>query len=77
MATITANINDEVEETFRKRVEQVYGTKKGTLGKALSEAMLEWAKKKEYFEACMKLLDNGINMGKLKYKTRAELHDRH
>ena len=77
MGTITANINDEVETLFRKRVSQIYGTGKGTLGKALSEAMLEWARKKQYFETCMNLLEHGTPMGKIKYKTREELYDRH
>ena len=76
MGTITVNINDEVEELFRKRVSQAYGTGKGTLGKALTEAMLEWTRKKQYFDTCMNLLNQGKNMGKLNYKKREELHDR-
>ena len=76
MGTITANINDNVEEIFRKRVYQIYGKGKGTLGKALAEAMLEWSRKKEYFDICMKYLNEGTNMGKLKYKKREELYDR-
>ncbi len=76
MGTITANINDDIEEIFRKRVYQIYGKRKGNLGKALNEAMIEWVRKKEYFDRCMELLEKGIDMGKLKYKNREELHDR-
>jgi hypothetical protein len=76
MGTITANIEDTTEELFRKRVYNLYGKRKGNIGKALNEAMLEWIRKKEYFERCMYLLEEGINLGKLKYKNRDELHDR-
>ncbi len=76
MATITINVKEEVAQTFRKRAIEIYGNKKGVLGKAISEAMTEWSRKKEYFEECMKLLDEGIDTGKLKYKKRDELYDR-
>ncbi len=76
MGTITVNINDDVENNFRKKVYRLYGKRKGVLGEALTEAMLEWGRKKEYFDTCMKLLEEGIDLGKLKYKTREELHDR-
>ena len=76
MATITINIQESLEKSFRNRVYQVYGKKKGTLGKALSEAMQEWVRKKDNFDKCMALLDKGVNMGKLKYSTRDEIYDR-
>lgn len=76
MGTITVNINDEVETSFRKKVYRLYGKRKGVLGKALTEAMSEWEMKKEHFNTCMKLLEGGVDLGKLKYKTRDELHDR-
>jgi len=76
MATITINISEKVEQEFRKKAYQTYGRKKGVLGKAITEAILEWSKKKEYLEECMNLLDKGIDMGKIKYTKREELHDR-
>ncbi|HIH42694.1 TPA: hypothetical protein HA246_03550 [Candidatus Woesearchaeota archaeon] len=76
MATITTNVKEDVAQTFRKRAIEIYGKRKGVLGKAMSEAMMEWCRKKEYFETCMKLLDEGIDTGKLKYKKRDELYDR-
>ena len=77
MGTITINVKDNVEETFRKRVYQLYGKKKGNLGRALTEAILDWSKKRLYLDRCMDLLETGIDMGKLKYKKRTELHGRY
>ncbi len=77
MGTITINVKDDVEQMFRGRVYQLYGKKKGTLGKALTEAIFEWSNKKLYLDRCMELLENGIDMGKLKYKEREELHGRY
>lgn len=76
MATITINIQESLEKSFRNRVHQIYGKKKGMLGKAFSEAMQEWVRKKDNFDKCMTLLDKGVNMGKLKYSTRDEIYDR-
>ncbi len=77
MGTITINIKDDAEKIFRKMAYQLYGKKKGTLGKALTEAILDWSKKKVYLDRCLDLLDKGIDMGSLKYKSRDELHGRH
>lgn len=76
MATITVNVENETADVFRKRAYELYGKKKGVLGRAVNEAMTEWSRKKEFFDKCMQLLEKGIDMGKLKYKTRAELHER-
>ena len=76
MGTITINLTDDVEKVFRKKVAQIYGQSKGTLGRAIAEAIIEWTKKKEYLDRCMSLLEEGIDMGKLKYSSREELHER-
>ena len=76
VGTITINVSDNVEQSFRKKAYQLYGKKKGTLGKAVTEAIQEWSKKQEHFDRCMELLKSGIDMGKLKYKNRQELHGR-
>ncbi|MBI5072935.1 hypothetical protein HZA99_03890 [Candidatus Woesearchaeota archaeon] len=76
MTTITINVQDTVAQHFRKRVHQLYGKKKGNLGKAIAEAMQEWVRKKEHLDTCMLLLEKGVNMGKLKYSTRDEIYDR-
>jgi len=77
MATITVNVSDETADLFRNSVFGAYGKSKGVLGKALTEAMHDWAAKNEYLETCLKLLQTGKDMGKLLYKKRAELHERH
>ena len=76
MATITINIHNTIEQHFRKRVYQIYGKKKGILGNAIAEAMQDWVRKKENFDKCMLLLENGVDMGKLKYSSRDEIYDR-
>ncbi len=76
MGTITINIDDSIEADFRKKVYSIYGRKKGVLGRAVTEAIIEWDKKKKYLDNCMKLLESGVNLGRLKYKNRGELHDR-
>lgn len=77
MATITVNVSDETADLFRVRVSQTYGEKKGALGKALDEAMIDWAVKKQVISACLKMLHEGRDMGKILYKKREELHERY
>lgn len=76
MGTITLSIDDDEEEQFRKTVRQRYGNKKGSLGKAATEAFKEWRKKQEHFNTTMQLLENGVSGGKVMYEDREELHDR-
>ena len=77
MATITVNVSDETADIFRARVCQTYGEKKGALGKALGEAMIDWAVKKQVIGACLKMLREGRDMGKILYKKREELYERY
>ena len=63
MATITVNIKDEVNEEFRKTVEEKLGRGKGVLGKAIEEAMQKWAKEKkteEYVKEALTLMKKGL-----------------
>ena len=79
MGTITVNIKDEDEKKFRQTVEEFYGSGKGKLGKAVSEALREWAderNQKEIAREMMSMMNKGIDMGKIKYKNRSELYDR-
>ena len=75
MGTITANVEDDVERYFRRRVQEQYGQKKGALGKALTEAMEGWAQKSCSLNRCMELLEKGVDMGKFKFN-RDEIHER-
>jgi hypothetical protein len=77
MATMTINVNNETERVFRSKVYRAYGRRKGSLGRAITEAMKEWVMKKECLDNCMNFLETGINMGKINYSERDELHDRH
>lgn len=76
MAIITISIQDDIEEKFRMQVYQLYGKKKGSIGKAVTEAIQEWSKKKAYLDTCMELLQKGVDAGRMKYKTRDELYVR-
>lgn len=63
MATITINIKDEVNEEFRKIVEEKLGHGKGILGKAIEEAMQKWAKEKkteEHVKEALALMKKGL-----------------
>ncbi len=76
---LTVSVNADVEEKFRKVAKALHGKKKGYLGRALSEAMDKWTKDKEQKDtvaAALHLLDQGVNLGGIKYRHRDELHER-
>jgi len=76
---MTISVDASVEEKFRRVAKVVHGKKKGYLGKALTEAMEKWTKDKEEGDAVastLRLLDEGIDLGGIKYKHRDELHER-
>jgi len=78
MGTITINVNDDIEKMFRDTVCETYGKKKGSLGKAITEAMRKWIddmRQKEIAKNELKLLDTGFSMGKLSV-TREEVYER-
>lgn len=78
MGTMTINVNDDVEKMFRKVATSVYGSKKGSLGRAISDAMQKWvddAHQKDIAKNELKLLNTGFSMGKLTF-TRNEVHER-
>jgi len=77
--TLTVNVEEDVEERFRKIASVIYGKRKGYLGKALTEAMREWEKKKKETDVnarALEMLRKGFNLGGMTYKKRAELHER-
>ena len=75
--TITVNVEKEIATEFRKQVAIKYGKKKGALGKAFTEAMREWGRKKdaEIVNQGIKLLKDGVEGEKWKF-SREELHER-
>lgn len=76
MAVITVSVRDDVEKKFRRAAAAIYGKGKGSLGKAITEALEEWSDKKTDVERALKLLEQGFEMGRITYKKRAELHER-
>lgn len=79
MATITININDTLAEEFRKKVKEKLGERKGALGKAVEAALKEWLheeEQKKIGEEMIALMEEGIDLGGIKIKSRAELYDR-
>lgn len=78
MGTITLNLRDDIEKKFRKAVGIIFGNGKGNLGKAANLALDNWAGQQiRGNEARMlELLEKGFKMGKLKYSSRDELHER-
>ena len=76
---ITISVDEKTEEEFRKVAGAVYGKKKGYLGKAITEAMDEWEKRKKSTDVtarALAMLEKGFDMGKITYKSRDELHER-
>ncbi len=79
MGTITVNVKDDVEKEFRKLVRSVRGTKKGDIGKALTDAMQKWIyekKQEKIAQKALELLDLKFNFGRRLYRNREELHER-
>jgi len=78
MGTITVNVTDDTEKLFRDTVKKELGEGKGTLGKALDEAMKKWADEKKQRDATERLIakmEKGINLGIKKFN-REEAYDR-
>ena len=77
--TITVSVDADVEQKFRRTARAIHGKKKGYLGKALTDAMENWTRERELRDtvaATLRMLDEGLDLGGLKYKNRDELHDR-
>ena len=75
MATITVNIKDEVNEEFRKTVEERLGRGKGVLGKAIEDAMQKWASNEDQDrirEEALALMKKGLYKLPKGYKFRRE-----
>lgn len=75
--TITVNVEEEVANEFREEASRRYGKKKGYLGKAVTEALSEWNKKRnvDLENEVRQMLKVGIKGKKWKFN-REELYDR-
>lgn len=79
LGTITMSFEKEDENRLRRLAQEKYGGRKGSLSKVVLEgiAKLEGESVKERArQNLLKKLRDGYDMGKILYKTRAELHER-
>ncbi|MEK6952578.1 MAG: hypothetical protein AABX29_06190 [Nanoarchaeota archaeon] len=76
--TITINIEKEVLDKLRHLASKEK-TKKGFLGRTITEATKKYLKEKEQEEIAKRqiaLMEKGFDMGKILIKHRSELYDR-
>jgi len=79
METITINIEKRTKDIFQETVKQEFGLKKGTLGRAVNEALLKWVEEKRQkmiVEDILRFLKKGLSIGGIKYKSRDEIYER-
>jgi hypothetical protein len=79
MGTITICIDDETEKRFRDVARRRIGDRKGSLGKATTEALELWIRtqtQEEIAKDALALLEKGFDFGQRKYRKRDDLHDR-
>ena len=75
--TITINIDETIEKGFKEKARLKYGKRKGSLAKAMNEALEEWLKSdsNDTLKENLRLLESGIEMKKWKFN-RVDLHER-
>lgn len=75
--TITINLDEAIEKGFKEKARLKYGTRKGSLAKAINEALEEWLKSdsNDALKENLRLLESGIEMKKWKFN-REDLHER-
>ena len=77
--TMTINVDENVVREFRRLAGIKFGKRKGYLGKALNAAMSSWLASQEGEDIDLQAiaeLKKGFHLGKLKYRSRGELHER-
>ena len=77
MGTITVNVDDDIEERFRKCARDKLSIGKGKLGQAVKEAFELWIKEQAEQDTTKRqlaLLEKGFYFGKYVFK-RDELYD--
>ena len=78
METITINIDEKIAAKFRKIVREHIGNSKGTLSKAVSEALKKWIEEIEQEklkQRSIERLTKGYKLGKILYKKREDLYN--
>ncbi|HIJ97972.1 TPA: hypothetical protein H1012_02400 [archaeon] len=80
MGVLTIKVDEKVEKEFREEAVKKFGAKKGYLGSAVEDAMKLWLKQKgqdEIKKQALARMEKGFDMGKILYKRREELWERH
>ncbi len=74
---ITIYLDEVIEKEFKEKARLKYGKKKGSLAKAMNEALEEWLKSEsnDTLRENLRLLESGIEMKKLKFN-REDLYER-
>ena len=75
--TVTVNLDEAIEKKFKEKAKLKFGNRKGSLAKALNEALEQWLKSdsQDVLGENLRLLDTGIEMKKWKFK-REDLYER-
>ena len=76
MAIMTVSVKDDVAKKFRKTAYAAYGRSKGSLGKAVTDALDAWADRQEHVSRTLEMLEKGLPLGRMLYRKREELHER-
>ena len=84
--SLRLELEKELERKFRELAMRRYGFTKGAIKKAAETAIRRWTEASEtqsekkgkstVIEKSLKLLESGIEMGRFKFKSRDELHER-
>ncbi len=80
MGTLTIKVDEKIEKKFREEAVKKFGAKKGYLGSAVEDAMKLWLMQEEQEEIkkrALAMMEKGFDMGKILYKHREELWERH
>lgn len=74
---MTINLDENIEKEFKEKARLKYGKRKGSLAKAMNEALEEWLKNdnNDMLKENLELLGKGIRMKKWKFN-REDLYER-
>lgn len=75
--TVTVNLDETLEKRFKEKARLKFGNRKGSLARALDEALENWLNNddQDVLRENMKLLNNGIKMKKWSFN-REDLYER-
>jgi len=77
MGTVTLNLDDDIEQSFRDTTKKTYGVGKGRLKQAAQDAISQWISKVNQESAkreVIAFLEKGLPIGYKPYRSRDELH---